>query len=76
MTVMKWAADRHDISTDIVGTRKDLQKMLADDTSAGLWHGWRYEYIGRHIRRFYDGNAQLVNRDGKIELEPLHEPGQ
>ena len=76
MTVMKWAADRHDISTDIVGTRKDLQKMLADDTSAGLWHGWRYEYIGRHIKRFYDGNAQLVNRDGKIELEPLHEPGQ
>ncbi len=76
MTVMKWAAHRHDISSDIVGTRKDLQKMLADDTSAELWHGWRYEYIGRHVRRFFEGRARLTSRDGRIELEAVEKSGQ
>ncbi|VAW79783.1 Ribonuclease D [hydrothermal vent metagenome] len=71
MAIMKWAAAKNNISTDTLGTRKDIDylvRQLESDNQSPLLEGWRYENVGCHLQDFLDGKASLHIKDSTLEL--------
>ena len=68
MIVLKWAAKKHHLSSEIIATRKDIEKLILDKNSPQIMQGWRFDYAGKYLSDFLQGNAQLLAVQGKLEL--------
>ena len=71
MAIMKWAALRNNISTDTLGTRKDIELLVKaealDQCQSPLLKGWRLENAGRYMLDFLTGKASLSIKNSRLE---------
>ncbi len=68
MIVLKWAAKKHHLSSEIIATRKDIEKLILDKDTQPIMQGWRFDYAGKYLSDFLQGKAQLRAIQGKLEL--------
>lgn len=75
MAIMKWAAAKNDISTDTLGTRKDIDQLVRlhgqADNNSPLLDGWRFENVGCYLQKFLDGKGSLCIKNSVLEFLSL-----
>ncbi len=70
--VSAWVAQlgrTHGIDTALLGTRADIEELLATGTGR-LAEGWRAELVGGPVRDLVDGRAALAFEGHGLVLEP------
>jgi ribonuclease D len=59
MALMRKFCDEQSIAPAAVASRKELERVVAGDTSVNLLQGWRNEIVGHHIQAFLDGKLSI-----------------
>ena len=70
-SMVRIRADENSLNPAILGTRKDLEKLLFNDAESVLLHGWRYTMVGKELLEFLDGKHSLSILSGKIHSSAL-----
>ena len=65
-SLVRLRADENSLNPAILGTRKDLEKLLFNDAESVLLHGWRYTMVGKELQDFLDGKHSLSVVSGNI----------
>ncbi len=60
MALMRKFCDEQSIAPAAVASRKELERIVAGDTTVNLLHGWRNEIVGHHIQAFLDGKLAIT----------------
>lgn len=72
MAIMKWAAAKNNISTDTLGTRKDIDHLIRqygqNEGNSPLLEGWRFENVGCYLQDFLNGKGSLCIKDSILEF--------
>jgi len=69
MNVLKFQAQKNDISPAILGARKDVEKLVTGDTQATLLQGWRKHIAGNVLQDVLEGRQTLLIRDRQLRFE-------
>ena len=69
MSVLKFQAQKNNISPAILGARKDVEKLLAGQTPA-LMQGWRKKIAGNVLNDVLEGRRILKIQQRQLQLEP------
>jgi len=70
MSILKYQAQLHDISPAILGTRKDVEKLLIGENSPALLQGWRKHIVGTLLEETLAGQQVLKIQQRKLRIEP------
>ena len=70
MSILKYQAQLHDISPSILGTRKDVEKLLIGENSPTLLQGWRKHIVGTLLEETLAGQQVLKIQQRKLRIEP------
>ncbi len=68
MGIISYSAHKADISPSLLASRKDLEKLITEDSSP-LMLGWRYELAGRTIEDFLAGRSSLSMKKGVLTFD-------
>ena len=66
MALMRKFCDEQSIAPAAVSSRKELERLVAGDTSVNLLQGWRYEIVGHHIQDFLNGKLSITVCDTQL----------
>ncbi len=69
MSILKFQAQKNNISPAILGARKDVEKLLAGQTPA-LMQGWRKKIAGNVLSDVLEGRRILKIQQRQLQLEP------
>jgi len=69
MSVLKFLAQKNDISPAILGTRKDVEKLLTNETQPALMQGWRKHIAGEMLEEILEGRQLLKIQNRKMQIE-------
>ncbi|MCH7790028.1 MAG: ribonuclease D [Acidobacteria bacterium] len=67
-----WLSQRaRELSLDpaLLGTRSDIERLLAGQESSRLAHGWRHDLVGEPIETLVSGKAAIAFDGGALSLE-------
>lgn len=69
MAVLRLQSAELGISTSMLATRKDLERLaLGEDSDLALLRGWRREAAGQRLLAFKDGRLSLRSEAGRLTL--------
>ncbi len=71
MCVLKLQAQRHGISPAILGTRKEVEKLLHSPKRSALMQGWRRHIAGEQLIDVLEGKQELKVQDRRLQLLPV-----
>ncbi len=71
MSVLKFLAKKNGISPAILGTRKDVEKLLTHDAQPTLMQGWRKHIAGNPLEEILSGQQILKIQNRKLQLESI-----
>ena len=66
MALMRKFCDEQSIAPAAVSSRKELERLVAGDTSVNLLQGWRNEIVGHHIQDFLNGKISITVCDTQL----------
>ncbi len=69
MNVLKFQAQKNNISPAILGARKDVEKLLSGEESTALRQGWRKHIAGNVLEEVLNGHKTLIVRNRQLQLE-------
>ncbi len=76
MGVLKFLAQKNDISPAILGTRKDIEKLLINESQPALMQGWRKHIAGRILEDIIQGRQSLTIHNRKLKIENITTGGK
>src|SRR5690606_41268607 len=59
----------HSLHPSVLASRKDLARLLQDDNTTPLLHGWRRSLIGTELQAILDGKRTLRSEEHTSELQ-------
>lgn len=62
----------HHISQKVVASKNEIIKSICGQDS-NLSQGWRYEFFGKHVDNFVNGNSEIVISTNKIDCKTINE---
>jgi ribonuclease D len=68
MAALRLCAEKQEVSTATLASRKDLEKLVTGDQSVPLMHGWRYSLAGEIVEKVLNGELSLSVKDGQLIL--------
>lgn len=66
---MRLIAAQHQLAPGMLGSRKDLEKLVRHQRNTRLLEGWRKSVAGAPLQQILMGDAQVVNRLGGPRIE-------
>lgn len=69
MTVLKLLAQKSDLSPAILGSRKEVEKLLIAEDSSSLMQGWRKHIAGKILTDIIEERYTLKIQDRQLQLE-------
>lgn len=60
MSLLRKYCIEHEIAPVAVASRKDIERMVAGDTTIPVLQGWRNELVGHHLKAFIDGKLSIT----------------
>lgn len=64
--VVRMRADENSLNPVILADRKDLEKLLFDDTESQVLIGWRHTMVGKELQGLLDGQYCLRLKEGDV----------
>ncbi|VAX12319.1 Ribonuclease D [hydrothermal vent metagenome] len=71
MSVLKFLAQKNGISPAILGTRKDVEKLLTKESQPALMQGWRKHIAGKMLEELLEGQQLLKIQNRKLNIEHI-----
>lgn len=68
MAALRLLAAEHGVNPSVLGTRKDLERLLRGEGDSPLLHGWRGDLAGRALLEILQGRRALVVEGGRLRL--------
>ncbi len=68
MALLRLCALEHSVAPESLGSRRDLQRVLAGDSETPLLSGWRGQLAGARIVDFFDGKLRLGVLDRELKI--------
>ncbi len=69
--VVRIRADQNALNPMILASRKDLEKLLFNDTNSQLLQGWRYSMVGKELQSLLQGQLALTLNNEEVFLSNL-----
>lgn len=67
MAILKINADQHNISSNVLANRKDIEKLVSGNNDIPLMNGWRRKIVGEALLDFLKGKSLLHVQNGKLK---------
>jgi ribonuclease D len=72
--VAKLYAEQHDINHTVLAPRKELEKLVVEQSQSRVLIGWRKQFVGLPLQRLLNGELSLsVDHSGRINLLKIPE---
>ena len=69
--LLKNTAETHNISTKLIGDKKDMEKLASGRSNTKILEGWRYDLFGKTALKFIEGKIAIISNNNKITLKKL-----
>jgi ribonuclease D len=69
MAITRWCAVKAQISTEAIGTRKDIERLVTGHKDVNVMKGWRYDYVGKRLEAFMEGQCVLQVANGRFAIQ-------
>ena len=69
--LLKNTAETHNISTKLIGDKKDMEKLVSGKSNTKILEGWRYDLFGKTALQFIEGKIAIISNNNKITLKKL-----
>jgi ribonuclease D len=66
--VVRISGIEHALNPAVLGSRKQLERLVSGDTDVDIMHGWRRKLVGERLQALLNGELSLSVRDGKLVL--------
>lgn len=66
MALLRLRARQNQVSPAALGTRRDLERLLGQETDCPLLHGWRAAIAGHDLQQLLDGSLRLGVSAGQL----------
>ncbi|MDH5572861.1 MAG: HRDC domain-containing protein, partial [Gammaproteobacteria bacterium] len=70
MTALRLQTQKNNISTAIIATRKDIEKLVMGERELPVIQGWRKHIVGQTLLDVIEGKLSLKVEDDQVILEP------
>jgi ribonuclease D len=74
MALVRLRAQQHQVSVPTLAPRREVERLLGDDSEAALRHGWRAQLVGQDLERLLRGELFLHVRQGRLEVVDSNTP--
>ncbi|WP_127475700.1 ribonuclease D [Sulfurivermis fontis] len=68
MALVRLRAMEQQVSVPTLAPRREVERLLGDDTDAALRHGWRAQLVGHDLQRLLRGELLLRVVDGRLQI--------
>ena len=69
--LLKNTAETHNISTKLIGNKKDMEKLASGISNIKILEGWRYDLFGKTALQFIEGKIAIISNNNKIIIKKL-----
>jgi len=69
--LLKNTAETHNISTKLIGNKKDMEKLASGISNIRILEGWRYDLFGKTALQFIEGKIAIISNNNKIIIKKL-----
>jgi len=69
MGFVRLRALANDVAPAVLATRKDLERLVQNESDVPVLTGWRFELVGSDLSQFLQGNKTIHIHRNKIDIE-------
>ena len=69
--LLKNTAETHNISSKLIGDKKDMEKLAFGISNIKILEGWRYDLFGKTALQFIEGKIAIISNNNKIIIKKL-----
>ena len=69
--LLKNTAETHNISSKLIGDKKDMEKLASGISNIKILEGWRYDLFGKTALQFIEGKIAIISNNNKIIIKKL-----